>query len=289
MVENNLSIIVPIFEKKVNFITFYENVKLSLAKYNFIDYIFVDDGNDYDLNQIVDKDIKNIKIINNNKNLGYGASIKKGVEAANNEFLGIIDSDNSYDLDHLINLFEVFKESKCDLLVGRRNFKYKDNFFKVAFRKIINFLSSWIFNCKIEDINSGLRIFNRSDFIKDKNIYSDKFSLSSTQTLCTVSRDKTIKYVDTNYLKRDGSSKINILKDPFRFIYLIFKIFLIFSPMKFFGSIGVFFILSSFLILIFSIIFLQNILDTTFLMLFIAGINFVFFGLIGEIIRIYNK
>ncbi len=289
MVENNLSIIVPIFEKKENFITFYENVKLSLAKYNFIDYIFVDDGNDYDLNQIVDKDIKNIKIINNNKNLGYGASIKKGVEAANNEFLGIIDSDNSYDLDHLINLFEVFKESKCDLLVGKRDFKYKDNFFKIAFRKIINFLSSWIFNCKIEDINSGLRIFNRSDFIKDKNIYSDKFSLSSTQTLCTVSRDKTIKYVDTNYLKRDGSSKINILKDPFRFIYLIFKIFLIFSPMKFFGSIGVFFILSSFLILIFSIIFLQNILDTTFLMLFIAGINFVFFGLIGEIIRIYNK
>mgnify|MGYP001164085391 FL=1 len=289
MVENNLSIIVPIFEKKVNFITFYENVKLSLAKYNFIDYIFVDDGNDYDLKQIVDKDIKNIKIINNNKNLGYGASIKKGVEAANNEFLGIIDSDNSYDLDHLINLFEVFKESKCDLLVGKRDFKYKDNFFKIAFRKIINFLSSWIFNCKIEDINSGLRIFNRSDFIKDKNIYSDKFSLSSTQTLCTVSRDKTIKYVDTNYLKRDGSSKINILKDPFRFIYLIFKIFLIFSPMKFFGSIGVFFILSSFLILIFSIIFLQNILDTTFLMLFIAGINFVFFGLIGEIIRIYNK
>lgn len=289
MVENNLSIIVPIFEKKENFITFYENVKLSLSKYNFIDYIFVDDGNDYDLNQIVDKDIKNIKIINNNKNLGYGASIKKGVEAANNEFLGIIDSDNSYDLDHLINLFEVFKESKCDLLVGKRDFKYKDNFFKIAFRKIINFLSSWIFNCKIEDINSGLRIFNRSDFIKDKNIYSDKFSLSSTQTLCTVSRDKTIKYVDTNYLKRDGSSKINILKDPFRFIYLIFKIFLIFSPMKFFGSIGVFFILSSFLILIFSIIFLQNILDTTFLMLFIAGINFVFFGLIGEIIRIYNK
>ena len=289
MVENNLSIIVPIFEKKENFITFYENVKSSLSKYNFIDYIFVDDGNDYDLNQIVDKDIKNIKIINNKKNLGYGASIKKGVEAANNEFLGIIDSDNSYDLDHLINLFEEFKDSKCDLLVGRRDFKYKDNFFKIAFRKIINFLSSWIFNYKIEDINSGLRIFNRSDFIKDKNIYSDKFSLSSTQTLCTVSRNKTIKYVDTNYLKRDGSSKINILKDPFRFIYLIFKIFLIFSPMKFFGSIGVFFILSSFLILIFSIIFLQNILDTTFLMLFIAGINFVFFGLIGEIIRIYNK
>ena len=65
MVENNLSIIVPIFERR-KFITFYENVKSSLSKYNFIDYIFVDDGNDYDLNQIVDKDIK-IKIINNKK------------------------------------------------------------------------------------------------------------------------------------------------------------------------------------------------------------------------------
>ena len=289
MVVNKYSIVVPIFEKKENFISFYENVKSVLSKYQNINFIFVNDGNNYKLEEIVNENSNNITLINNIKNLGYGASIKKGVEASNNEIIGIIDSDNSYDLNHLVNLFEKFQEIKCDLLVGKRKFKYKDSYFKVTFRKIINFLSSIIFDFKIEDINSGLRIFYRSDFLKDKDIYSNKFSLSSTQTLCTISREKIIKYIDTDYFKRHGNSKISILIDPFKFIYLIFKIFLIFSPMKFFGTIGIFFILFSFLILIFSIIFLDSILDTTFLMLFIAGINFVFFGLIGEIIRINSK
>ena len=289
MVVNKYSIVVPIFEKKENFISFYENVKSVLSKYQNIDFIFINDGNNYKLEEIVSENSNNITLINNIKNLGYGASIKKGVEASNNEIIGIIDSDNSYDLNHLVNLFEKFQEIKCDLLVGKRKFKYKDSYFKVTFRKIINFLSSIIFDFKIEDINTGLRIFYRSDFLKDKDIYSNKFSLSSTQTLCTISREKIIKYIDTDYYKRHGHSKISILIDPFKFIYLIFKIFLIFSPMKFFGTIGIFFILFSFLILIFSIIFLDSILDTTFLMLFIAGINFVFFGLIGEIIRINSK
>ncbi len=289
MIVNKYSIVVPVFEKKENFISFYENVKNVLSKYQNIDFIFVNDGNDYKLEEIVDESSNNITLINNIKNLGYGASIKRGVEVSNNEVIGIIDSDNSYDLNHLVILFDKFHENKCDLLVGKRKFKYKDSYFKVTFRKIINFLSTLIFKFKVEDINSGLRIFYRSDFLKDQNIYSDKFSLSSTQTLCTISREKIIKYIDTDYSKRHGKSKISILTDPFKFIYLIFKIFLIFSPMKFFGTIGIFFILFSFFILIFSILFLDSILDTTFLMLFIAGINFVFFGLLGEIIRINNK
>ena len=282
------SIVVPIFEKKENFISFYEAVKNVLIKDENIDFIFVSDGNDYDIEEIVSNKQLNINIIKNTKNLGYGASIKKGVEFSKNGIIGIIDCDNSYDLNHLVSLLYEFKDNKNYLLVGKRIFKYKDNFFKILFRKIINKLSSKIFDYKIEDINSGFRIFLKSDFLIDKNIYSDKFSLSSTQTLCTISRNKDIKYVDTGYFKRNGASKINILLDPFRFIYLIFKIFLFFSPIKFFGSIGIFFLILSFLILIISFLFLNTILDTTFLILFIAGINFIFFGLIAEIIRINN-
>jgi len=289
MVDNKFSIVVPIFEKKENFILFYENVKKVLLQNKNINFIFVDDGNDFDLKEIVNKNDENVIIINNIKNLGYGASIKKGVEKSNTEVVGIIDSDNSYDLYHLVSLFKKFKEENIDLLVGKRKFKYKDNFFKVQFRKIINVLSSWIFEYKIKDINSGFRIFYRSDFLKDKNIYSDKFSLSSTQTLCTISRHKIIKYIDTDYFKRFGNSKISVVTDPVKFIYLIFKIFLIFSPMRFFGTIGISFISLSFIILFLSALFLDQILDTTFLMLFIAGINFIFFGLLGEIIRIKDN
>lgn len=288
MKEKKLSIIVPIFENKDNFLKFYKNTKKIISENVNIEFIFVDDGNDYNLEELININNNQFFLIKNKKNLGYGASIKKGVLSSKNDIVAIIDCDNSYDLNHLINLFDNFKKNTCDMIVGKRIFKYKDNFFKVMFRKFINNLSTFIFNHKIDDINSGLRIFYRSDFVKDKNIYSDKFSLTSTQTLCTVSRKKTIKYYDTNYYKRDGKSKINIFIDPFNFCYLIFKIFLIFSPMKFFGTIGLSFIIISLLILIISLLFMKNILDITFLILFISGINFIFFGLIAEIIKIYN-
>ena len=289
MVGKKISIIVPVFEKKENFIIFYESTKKNILKNNNIEFIFVDDGNNYKLEEIINLEINKYRLVKNTKNLGYGASIKKGVIASDNDIIGIIDCDNSYDLDHLIILFSTFEEADCDMIVGKRIFKYRDNYLKILFRKTINNLSTLIFNYKVEDINSGLRIFYKTDFIKDKNIYSDKFSLSSTQTLCTISRNKIISYVDTNYFKRDGVSKISVFADPFRFLYLIFKVFLIFSPMKFFGTIGIFFIMISFLILILSLFFLVNILDVTFLILFISGLNFIFFGLIAEIIKIYNN
>lgn len=289
MVDLKYSVVIPVYENKENFKVFYNTLDNVIPKNLDIDFILVDDGNNYKLDEIIDKNKKNLFLIKNKRNLGYGASIKQGVKHSKNQVIGIIDSDNSYDFNHILQLIRKFKDFECDLLIGKRVFEFSDSFFKIIFRKIINELSSKIFNHKIEDINSGFRIFYKNDFDKDKNIYSDKFSLSSTQTLCAVSRNKSVKYIETKYMKRDGKSKINILKDPFRFLYLIFKIFLIFSPMKFFGNIGIFFITFSFIVLFLSMIFLENILDITFLILFISGVNFIFFGLIAEIIKINGK
>ncbi len=289
MTDKKFCIIAPVFENKENLVKFIKIAENLINENQNIDMIFVNDGNNYSLEELININNVNFKIINNKKNIGYGASIKKAVSLTNYEVIGIIDCDNSYDLKQLIDLIREFESSNCNLLVGKRIFKYQDSYLKIFFRKIINKLSSFIFNYSVEDINSGLRIFYRKDFMKDINVFPDQFSITSTQTLCTIARNRDVKYIDTNYSKRDGKSKINILIDPIKFIYLIFKIFLIFSPMRFFGTIGISFILASFLILTLSALFLDRILDTTFLMLFIAGVNFIFFGLLGEIIRISNK
>ena len=286
---NKFCIVVPVYEKKENFLNFFENAKKLIKANEKFEIVIVNDGNDYSFDNLADWSDNKFHLVNNRKNLGYGASIKKGVLETNAEILAIIDADNSYDIEQLIGLMKNFENDECDLIVGKRIFKYKDSILKIVFRKLINKLSSIIFSFKVEDINSGLRVFYREDFLKDIKIFPDQFSLSSTQTLCTISRNKEIKYINTDYSKREGKSKISVLIDPFKFFYLIFKIFLIFSPMKFFGYIGIFFISLSLMILLFSFLFLDNILDLSFLILFISGINFIFFGLIGEIIRINNK
>ena len=47
MVGRKISIIVPVFEKKENFIIFYESTKKHILKNDNIEFIFVDDGNNY--------------------------------------------------------------------------------------------------------------------------------------------------------------------------------------------------------------------------------------------------
>ena len=289
MIDKKFCIVVPVFENKENLVKFIQTAENLLNTKENIDILFVNDGNDYKIEDLINSNNKNFHILNNKKNLGYGASIKRAVKFCNSEIIGIIDCDNSYDLNQLIELISKFESYSCDLLVGRRIFEYKDSYLKIQFRKIINKLSTFIFNYKVEDINSGLRVFFREDFMKDINVFPDQFSITSTQTLCTIARNKEIKYVDSKYLKRDGKSKINILIDPIRFIYLIFKIFLIFSPIKFFGGFGVSIITLSIIVLIYSLLFLDKILDVTFLIMFIAGLNFIFFGLIAEIIKIYGN
>ena len=52
--------------------------------------IFVDDGNDFEFENILNLNDGRIKLIKNYENKGYGYSIKKGVSIAKNEVVGII-------------------------------------------------------------------------------------------------------------------------------------------------------------------------------------------------------
>ena len=67
------SIVVPVFEIKENFENFVKLSEGLLANQDKIEMIFVDDGNDYDLKNIINTDLNNFKLIQNKKNQGYGA------------------------------------------------------------------------------------------------------------------------------------------------------------------------------------------------------------------------
>ena len=284
------SIVVPIYENEIGLKSFIEEINLinNLITLDF-EFIFVDDGNDYDVYNLIKFENIDFKIIKNIKNSGYGFSIKRGVENSSGELIGIIDCDSTYDLKDLIIKFNSFDITKNDLVVGKRNFLFKDFFARVKYRNLINYITSYLFKYKVEDLNSGLRIFKKKDFLENINFFPDQFSLTSTQTLITIASNKNLSYFNTNYKKRSGDSKINILIDPFKFIILILKVFLIFFPTKFFGYTGLTFILISFLILVYSFLFMNQILDLTILILFIAGMNFIFFGLLAEILKFYKK
>lgn len=283
---NSASIIIPTFNEKNSLSTFHEKIQkiIGTNKELKLEFIFVDDGSKIPVkNQISENE--NVKIILNDQNYGYGYSIKKGIRNSKYDLIGIIDSDDSYDLNFLINEIRNFTEKK-DLIVGKRNFNYDEGVIRKAYRYFLNKFSSFIFNYEIKDINSGIRLFKKDFFLSNEKYFPNRFSITSTQTLTYIVKDKNVEYKNTDYDKRSGKSKINLFKDPFNFIFLILKIFMLFAPTKFFTWLGLIFILSSIITAIISITFYSQIADITVLLLFLAGFNCILFGLLAESLRL---
>ena len=283
---NSASIIIPTYNETNGLSSILEKIEniLKIKKDLNLEFIFVDDGSDLPLKNKVNE-TPNIKIIENLKNFGYGYSIKKAIKISKYELIGIIDSDDSYNINFLINEISKFDEN-VDLLVGKRKFLFNEGVIRKSYRYFLNKFSSLIFNYNIHDINSGIRLFKKSYFIENIKYFPDKFSITSTQTLIYILKNKNIKYIDTEYNKRSGKSKISILKDPFNFIFLVLKIFMLFAPLKFFTWAGLIFIAISFIIAFLTLLLFGNIADITVLLLFLSGLNCILIGLLAETIRL---
>ena len=184
---SKISLIVPVFNEEDEIENFFN--ELNNCNFNLInEIIFVNDCStdksyinlENAINKFKQKSLNiNFLILNNFKNRGYGFSIKKGVDHSNNETIAIIDLDRTYKIDDLNNISDQFiNEFKLnyDLISGQRNIGIKNTSrLKIIGKNIINTITNFCFNEKIVDYNSGLRVFNKSKFIKHKHMMSDRF------------------------------------------------------------------------------------------------------------------
>ena len=241
--KSKITLIIPVFNESAQIKNFFS--ELEYCDFNKInEIIFVDDcssDNSIDLlSQNIDKfKVNNFKVniflINNLKNRGYGFSIKKGVFESSNDTIAIIDLDSTYKIDDLNTLSKMFIDDynlKYDLIAGQRNINSKNTSqLKILGKKIINLIANFCFNEKIKDYNSGLRIFNKTKFLKHANIMSDRFSLTTSMTISFLSENYDIKFHKIKYDERTGKSKLKT-KDFFRFLYTIFSLLFYYKPFK---------------------------------------------------------
>ena len=112
--------------------------------------------------------------------------------------------------------------------------------FRLPAKWIIGKIANFMTGRKIEDVNSGLRVFNKQKALEFIKLYPSGFSFTTTITLAFLTNDYTIKYIPINYFKRQGKSSIRPIKDFIGFIALIFRVIMYFRPLKFFFIPGLF-------------------------------------------------
>lgn len=125
------------------------------------------------------------------------------------------------------------KEKGYDLVVAARTGKYyKESIQKNALRKLLKLFVEYVSGKKIKDINSGLRVFDKTTVIKYFPRLCDTFSFTTSQTLAYIMNNHFVCYIDIPYNKRVGKSKVKIFKDSLISMRYILESGIYYNPLK---------------------------------------------------------
>ena len=177
---------------------------------------------------------KGVVVLDNPQNMGYGYSLKKGIAYSKNETIVITDADLTYPFTSISQMLKE-KAKGFDLVVGARTGKYyKESILKNILRKVLKKFVEFVSGKKIKDINSGLRIFNKSTVMKYFSRLCNTFSFTTSQTLAYLMNDLTVCYIDIPYSKRKGKTKVRLLKDSLKAVRYILEAGIYYNPLKIF-------------------------------------------------------
>ncbi|MBI2139412.1 glycosyltransferase family 2 protein [Candidatus Woesearchaeota archaeon] len=252
--------------------------------------IAVNDGSTDGTKGILDKesisgaDAGKFKAIHNPYNLGYSASLKKGIRAGQYGWILILDADGTYPIKDIPHLLKY--RSEFDMVVGARtgNDVYVP-FFRRPAKAILTKLAEFLTKKNIPDLNSGMRLFKRSVFMEFFHLFPSRFSFPTTITLACLTNDYTIKFVPIDYYRRKGKSTVRPFYDFMQFNKVIFKIVFYFEPMRFFLWPGMLLFLAGIGYGTYQALntFPRNIGQFPFILI-LAGIQIIFLGFIAELV-----
>jgi glycosyltransferase involved in cell wall biosynthesis len=180
-------------------------------------------------------------VIRHPYNIGNGAAIKTGIRAARGRLLVLMDGDGQHKPEDIPRLLAEARH--YHMVVGARAKGSKLRFHRYVANVIYNLLASYVTRFKVKDLTSGFRVLSRLEALRYIDLLPNTFSYPTTLTLAFLRSGLTVKYVPIQTLYRAGQSKISLVKDGVRFLLIITKIATLFSPLRIFLPVSIFFFL----------------------------------------------
>jgi glycosyltransferase involved in cell wall biosynthesis len=223
-----LTIIIPAKNEASSLVSLLPAVK-SLIPHAEI--IVINDGSTDETRSVCSQN--SVKSINNPYSKGNGAAIKSGVRAAKSDILVFMDADGQHRPEDIPRLVDKLLEG-YDMVVGARAMNGQANFGRATANAAYNWFASWMVQHKIHDLTSGFRVARASKFREFLSILPNGFSYPTTITMAFFRSGLSVGYLPIQAEKRQGKSHIRIFQDGIRFLLVIFKIGVLFSPLRIF-------------------------------------------------------
>lgn len=220
MQKNKILIIVPAYNEERCIKKVIEETQLLSS----CDIVVVDDGS-VDSTSTIVKGL-GINIISHPINLGAGAAIQTGLKYAYGQKYDIavvVDGDGQHDPREIIKLIDAMENNFADLVIGSRfisNKKVKTSLVRKIGIRMFSLIVSLIGKCKITDVTSGFRAFNKKTMqLLSKEIPAD--FPDADLLLCLAMLKYKILEVAVDSRERKGGQS---MYSPLRSLYYPFKL-----------------------------------------------------------------
>jgi glycosyltransferase involved in cell wall biosynthesis len=177
-----------------------------------------------------------VRVLRHSRNRGYGAALKRGIEAARHDWILITDADGTYPASAIPRLLD--RAAENEMVVGARTTqKVQIPFSRRPAKWFLQWLASYLAGQPIPDLNSGLRLMRRDLVERYRHLLPSRFSFTTTMTLAAACNGHAVEFVPIDYAARLGQSKIRPW-DTYEFLLLILRTIVFFNPLKVFIPMG---------------------------------------------------
>jgi glycosyltransferase involved in cell wall biosynthesis len=234
--EYQLSILIPAYNEAAAIGPTLEEL-LGQPELAQAEIIVIDDGStDATAEQVAR--FERVRLVSHRVNRGYGSAITTGTRQSKGRYIVWYDADGQHKPDDLLRVARTLIDNDLDYCIGIRDPNVPQaidrRFGKVLLAVAVRIAAGQ----PVRDFNSGLRGFKREILLHYLHLLPRGFGASTLTTLLMLERGHIGAEIPIRTRQRIGTSTLKPIRDGARTLMIVLRIFLLFKPLLFFGSIG---------------------------------------------------
>jgi len=220
-------------------------------------------------------------VIHNPYNLGNGASVKTACLRAKGNVIVMLDADGQHPPEAIPALLAEIGD--YDMCVGARTKLSRTSRFRDLGNLALNRLASWISGTRVVDLTSGFRAVKREPLLEYVHLFPTRYSYPTTITMAMLQGNHFVKYVPVDDIQKrqSGTSNIRPVHDFLRFVRIMVRLVILFSPRRFFLPLALVAFLGGIGIGAYQLAHLGGIQASP-LLLILSAVSFFCFGILAE-------